>query len=270
MPSSRPSGLKLKGKMRQLLTDLDFPLVNRRLAKEFVNIFPYRHAMQCRPSHAILGLLLAAALSCGIMPSFAQDAPERTAPLTVADNAPAPEPVPADVTGMDGYVLDTGDKIHVTVFGKDNENLGGDFEVDGTGLVRLPLIGAMRAGGLTARALEDSITRALAAGYLIDPRVNVAIATYRPFFILGEVNKPGSYPYVNNMNALNAVALAGGYTQRAVESSIYIRRRGETEERSYPADQRTEIHPGDIVRVPDTVFWRVMSLIVPLGVYRPY
>jgi polysaccharide export outer membrane protein len=173
-------------------------------------------------------------------------------------------------SGLDGYVLDTGDKIHLTVFGKDNENLGGDFEVDGTGLVRLPLIGSTRAGGITARALEDSITQALAAGYLINPRVNVAIATYRPFFILGEVSKPGSYAYMNHMNALNAVAMAGGYTPRAVESSIYIRRRGETEEHAYPADQRTEIRPGDIVRVPDTVFWKVMSLIVPLSAYRPY
>ena len=85
--------------------------------------------------------------------------------------------------------------------------------------------------------------------YLKDPRVSVEVTNYRPFYIIGEVNKPGEYPYVNDMSVLNAVALAGGYTFRADNSSVYIRRNGELKETHYPADLTTKVVPGDIIRV---------------------
>ena len=121
-----------------------------------------------------------------------------------------------------------GDKIRVTVFGE--SDLSGEYQVDGSGMVRLPLIGTLRAAGYTAPALEQAIAAALADGYLKYPRVNVEIATYRPFYIIGAVNRPGQYPYVDHMNALNAVALAGGFTDQAVESTLYIRHEGSTKE----------------------------------------
>src|ERR1043166_1726629 len=123
--------------------------------------------MQIRLFRAFV--LVAAAFLCWSAPSFAQDA----ARPILAANEPAPlqQSVVANTYDNTGYVLDTGDKIHLTVFGKDNETLGGEFEVDGNGLVRLPLIGPTKAGGLRARGLEDAITQALAAGDLIDPRV---------------------------------------------------------------------------------------------------
>jgi polysaccharide export outer membrane protein len=94
--------------------------------------------------------------------------------------------------------------------------------------------------------------------------VSVEISLYRPFYVIGEVNKPGEYPYVNDMSALNAIALAGGYSPRANESVIYIRRNGSTKEEKVPADQMTHIWPGDVVRIPISFFWTVMSVAGPL------
>lgn len=161
------------------------------------------------------------------------------------------------------YRLATGDKVHVIVYGEDD--LGGDFDVDGNGYVRLPLIGQVRAGGLSAHELEDRIASLLKDGYLQDPRVSVAVVQYRPFYIIGEVNKPGEYPYVNDMNALNAIALAGGYTEKADGGVLYVRRNGETEEQRLPADQATQIRPGDVVRVPPTLFWSFLNVASPLS-----
>ena len=163
----------------------------------------------------------------------------------------------------DSYQLGTGDKIRVIVFGEDD--LGGEFQVDGNGRVSLPLIGELQATGETAAGMEQAIQAKLSDGYLQDPKVSVEITTYRPFYVIGEVNKPGEYPYVNGMSALNAVALAGGYTTRANEGTIYIRRNGSTREEKLDADQMTRIYPGDVIRVPVDAFWAVMSVVSPLA-----
>ncbi len=161
------------------------------------------------------------------------------------------------------YRLATGDKVHVIVYGEDD--LGGDFDVDGNGFVRLPLIGQVKATGLSAQELEGRIAAALGDGYLQQPRVNVEIIGYRPFYIIGEVNKPGQYPYVNDMNALNAIALAGGYSGKSEDGIVYVRRAGETEERRMRADQSTLIHPGDVVRVPTSLFWSFIDIAGPVS-----
>ena len=108
------------------------------------------------------------------------------------------------------YVLGPGDKMRLIVFGE--TDLSGEFTIDGSGFVRLPLIGQVRAAGYTSQQLEAAIGGALAQGYLKQPRVSVEVSTYRPFYIIGAVNRPGQYPYVDHMNALNAIALAGGFT----------------------------------------------------------
>jgi protein involved in polysaccharide export with SLBB domain len=150
----------------------------------------------------------------------------------------------------EGYQLGPGDKVHVSVFGQ--SDLTGDFVVDGSGNVQLPLIGSLRAAGLTTQQFETHIATALRDGqYLKDPRVSVQVSGLRPFYIIGEVNKPGEYPCVNDMSVLNAVALAGGYTYRADDTVVYIRRSGEEKEKEYPSDETTKIHPGDIVRVAE-------------------
>jgi len=158
----------------------------------------------------------------------------------------------APAKSIEAYTLGSGDKVRVIVFGE--EDLGGEFVVDDAGFVRLPLIGQISASGRTLRQLEDDIAAKLAAQYLKNPRVNVEVLSYRPFYIIGEVNKPGEYPFVANMSVLNAVAVAGGFTYRANESSVYIRRKGLKEEVKYPADDTTKLLPGDIVNVTERWF----------------
>ena len=150
------------------------------------------------------------------------------------------------------YTLGTGDKVHVTVFGE--TDLSGDYDVDGSGYMRLPLIGQVKAAGLTVTELENTIQTRLASGYLKNPRVSAEVTNYRPFYILGEVNKPGQYPYASGMNVLRAVALAGGFTYRADESDVYIRHKGSNKEVSVPANQSSVVEPGDVIRVTERFF----------------
>lgn len=159
-----------------------------------------------------------------------------------------PVPVAAD----DTYMLGTGDKLRIIVFGE--TDLGGEYVVDGTGYVQMPLIGEVEARGLSVRQFEKAVSAKLADGYLKDPRVSIEVVNYRPFSILGEVKNPGNYPYVNGMTVLNAVALAGGFTDRANESEVYIRHAGSAKEAEVPVDGTTKINPGDIIRVKERFF----------------
>ena len=162
--------------------------------------------------------------------------------------------VPALAQGdPQGYRLGSGDKLRVTVFGE--EELGGQYEVDGSGFVRMNLIGQVKASGLTIQEFERDLKAKYEGGeYLKDARVSVEVTNYRPFYIIGEVQKPGEYPYVTDMSILNAVAKAGGYTYRANENNVYIRRNGDTREVPVPADQTTKINPGDVIRIPERFF----------------
>lgn len=163
-------------------------------------------------------------------------------------SATSPPPSMAD----DAYHLGSGDKIHIGVFGQ--PDLNGDFAVDGGGSVQLPLIGTVRAAGLTVAEFQKEITSKFADGYLVNPNVEVDVVAYRPFYIIGEIRSPGQYPYVNGMAVLNAVALAGGFTDRADKSEVYIRRNGSSKETEYPADETTKVNPGDIIRVSERFF----------------
>jgi len=150
------------------------------------------------------------------------------------------------------YKLDSGDKLKVIVY--EEKNLSGSFEVSGEGVVSLPLIGAVNAKGLSIRELEKSIETNLLDGYLKNPKVSIEVLNYRPFYILGEVKEPGSYPYVNGMTVLNAVALGGGYTYRANKSRITLIRAGESEKNKLSVSAETRVLPGDVVRVEERFF----------------
>jgi polysaccharide export outer membrane protein len=173
------------------------------------------------------------------------------------------ETVVVEAPPRSDYKLGPGDKVHVTVY--DEADLSGDFQVDSLGYVRLPLIGQIRAAGGSAYQLEGAVSDALQDGYLKNPRVAVEVTTYRPFYIIGEVGHPGQYPYTSNMSALDAVAVAGGFTDHAVESTLYVRHENETKEHQVAADETVKIRPGDVVRVEQTVFWSVASVIAPVG-----
>jgi polysaccharide export outer membrane protein len=192
------------------------------------------------------GRILAAvvlAISFALAPAAAQDAMVRTAAVTSPQSSTADD---------EHYTLGSGDKVKITVYGEDD--LGGEFAVDGSGHVQLPLIGQVKAAGLTLHQFAASVTLALQNGYLKEPKVNAQVLNYRPFYIIGEVNKPGEYPYENGLTVLRAVALAGGYTYRANDNRVYVRRVNDSEENSMPADSKTRIYPGDIVRVPERIF----------------
>ncbi len=150
------------------------------------------------------------------------------------------------------YKLGTGDKLHISVYGQ--TELNGEYNVDATGNVQLPLVGEVPAAGLTVAEFQKALATKLSDGYFVNPNVSVDVVNYRPFYIMGQVAKPGEYPYVNGMSILTAVALAGGYTSRADESEAYLRRNGSSKEAQVPADETTKVLPGDIVRISERYF----------------
>jgi protein involved in polysaccharide export with SLBB domain len=150
------------------------------------------------------------------------------------------------------YRLGPADKVKITVFGE--AALTGEFLVGGNGKISMPLIGDVQAAGLTITMLQDSIANSLRQGYINSPRVSGEIMTYRPFFILGEVGKPGQYPFTNNLTVLNAVATAQGFTYRANTKVVYIKRAGAEGEQAYTLTTATQVAPGDTIRIGERYF----------------
>jgi len=151
------------------------------------------------------------------------------------------------------YRLGTGDQLRLNVFNEPTLS-GSQYSVNSDGDVSLPLIGAVQVGGLTLREAEAAITAKYANGYLQNPRVNIDIINQRPFYILGEVNKPGEYAYVDGLTVLNAVAKAEGYTYRANRTFVYIRRSGSNSEERVDLTAATPVLPGDTVRIVERYF----------------
>jgi protein involved in polysaccharide export with SLBB domain len=160
--------------------------------------------------------------------------------------------VPSHAAQGAAYKLGPGDKVRVTVFNE--KDLSGDFDVNDQGQIALPLIGPVQVAGHTISDVEGLITQRYGKDYLVDPHVNVEVLNYRPFFILGEVSKPGSYPYVNGMTVVNAVALAGGYTPRADKGGIYIEHGNDEKGQEHRAQESTPVLPGDVIHVPERFF----------------
>jgi polysaccharide export outer membrane protein len=150
------------------------------------------------------------------------------------------------------HTLGPSDKVRIRVYGE--SDITGEYEVDNNGFISVPLAGRVKAAGLTTRQLERAVAAALSKGLLRDPRVNVEIATYRPFYILGEVKRAGEYPYKSGLTVLDAVASAGGYTYRANESKVVIRRAGSNVEETFPLNAPVPVFPGDNIRIPERFF----------------
>ncbi len=167
--------------------------------------------------------------------------------VVAGDSASALAERPSEI-----YRLGTGDQIRLIVFGEDQ--LSGEFVVDGSGAVSLPLIGEVEAAGRTVRELQRSIEGRLSEGYLVEPRVSAEVVNYRPFFIMGEVNEPGTYPYSDGLTVVNAVATAGGFTYRADERRVYIRRPGAAGWQEYRLTSETNVQPGDTLRIGERFF----------------
>ena len=154
-------------------------------------------------------------------------APQGGPYVAAPDNAYAAAPAAINAP----YTLDTGDKLRIVVFGQDG--ITNSYTVDADGNVNLPLVGSVPARGFSTQQLSQMIAERLKQGYVREPHVRVEVETYRPFFILGEVTNPGQYPYVANMTAETAIAIAGGFSPRANKSKVEAHA-----QRARPADPR--------------------------------
>ena len=151
-----------------------------------------------------------------------------------------------------GYTLDSGDRLRVVVFGQ--EGLTNAYSVDAGGFIDMPLIGPVLARGATTDELAGRISEKLRDGFIREPHVAVEVEAYRPFFILGEVTQPGQYPYVANMTAETAVAIAGGFTPRALRRSVIVNRNNNGHPVRMAVPLTFPLRPGDTVNVQERWF----------------
>lgn len=163
-------------------------------------------------------------------------------------------PLPASLSAPVGqvYRLGLGDKLRVNVYGE--ASLSGEYQVSGNGAVTMPLIGDVKAVGLTARELEAALAERYAGGYLKSPRISVEVYDFRPYFVVGEIQKPGRYPSVEGQTLLGAIATAGGYTYRANKTRVFIRRQGDTIEYQVDPTADVRVGPGDVIRIGERYF----------------
>lgn len=175
------------------------------------------------------------------------------APVLAQDEATAVQPSAAAAERIaETYRLGSGDRLQILVFG--HPDVSGEFEVDGAGNVTFPLLGPVAAGGRTVEEVRGQIEADLNRDYLVDPSVTVEVLNYRPFFILGQVNAPGSYAYQAGMTVRQAVALAGGYTRRARTSSMQVVRQTEQGAVELEVEENALVFPGDTIEVERRFF----------------
>ena len=180
-------------------------------------------------------------------------APPPRVPVAYAPppNVPAAY-APAVPFAQPGYLLDSGDRLRVVVFGQ--EGLTNAYSVDAGGAIDMPLIGPVLARGATTDELAARISARLREGFIREPHVAVEVEAYRPFFILGEVTQPGQYPYVANMTAETAVAIAGGFTPRALRRSVIVNRNDYGRQLRMAVPLTFPLRPGDTVNVQERWF----------------
>jgi len=161
---------------------------------------------------------------------------------------PAPNATPASAD----YKLGPNDRTRIIVFGQ--PSLTGEFVLDGNGVLAYPLVGNINARGMTPSQLQQTIAQKLDTDWIKNPSVSVEVSTRRPFYVVGEVQKPGSYPYVTDMNVLNAIATAGGETYRANMHEFWIKRKQSGRIVRVEANQESTLQPGDTVIVRERYF----------------
>lgn len=145
------------------------------------------------------------------------------------------------------YRLVAGDRVAVTVFG--HEELSAVVDISEDGKLELPLVGKIEARGRTALELRALVTEIVDRNFVIDPKVDIVIARYQPFYVLGEVNTPGSYDFVLGLNMRKAVAEAGGFTRRAAKSQVLLTRRTEHGQTVRDVSLDTPVYPGDVIEI---------------------
>lgn len=178
--------------------------------------------------------------------------------LVAACSGTTAPPLPASEYAQVGqdvqYRLSAGDKIRVVVFGEDT--LTGDYVISSGGNLTFPLIGVVKATDQTVEGLQQTVAAKLADGFVRNPQVSVQVVSFRPFYILGEVNRPGEYPVTTGLTLKQAVAAAGGYTYRANVKKAYLKRATETSESlvDMSGNRTVIVHAGDTIRIVERHF----------------
>ncbi len=204
-----------------------------------------------------LAVVALAAAGCSLRrsPSYSmapQVVAEPMPPPVVAAPPDAVAAAMAEPAAEPPYMLDSGDKLRVVVFGQDG--LSNSYSVDAAGNITMPLIGAVYARERSPAALSQAIGAKLRNGYIREPHVAVEIEAYRPFFILGEVTAPGQYPYVANMTVETAVAIAGGFTPRAFKKNVELSRHADGQAYRGKVPLAYTLRPGDTIVVAERWF----------------
>ena len=150
------------------------------------------------------------------------------------------------------YRLGAGDKLQINVFNQ--ADLTGEYTLDGNGRFTMHLIGKVEASGLTVTELETLLISELKPDYLVNPRISVQVQNYRPYYLIGEVLNTGSFPYVDGMTYMTAVAIAGGFTYRAKKDRVYVVRGGDPDGEEQKLNVHDKVRPGDIIRVAERIF----------------
>jgi polysaccharide export outer membrane protein len=153
---------------------------------------------------------------------------------------------------LSDYKLGAGDKVRILVYNE--PNLTGEYTINSNGTISFPLIGDVAAVDRTTADVRAEIEQKLASGYLRAPQVSIDVLSYRPFYILGEVNKPGDYPYSAGLTVLRAVATASGFTYRADQRHVFLKHPGDTKETRYTLDSDILVQPGDTLRIGERYF----------------
>jgi protein involved in polysaccharide export with SLBB domain len=180
----------------------------------------------------------------------------------------------ANDSELSGYHLGAGDVISISVY--DEADLSLEVRIGLSGQISYPLLGDVVVSGLTPKLLEQKLTRGLKGPYLVAPSVNVSIIEYRPFYVIGEVKKPGSYPFHPGLTVDKAISISGGFTERASKGSIYVIHddrqphgkqdddledalKGEKQDEDERAEKKQVelydvIQPGDVVTIEQSFF----------------
>lgn len=164
--------------------------------------------------------------------------------------AQMPPPLPPAATGP--YRLDAGDTVRLIVYNQ--QSLSTDYIVGSDGMISVPMIGQVKASSRTVQELQQEIYDKLNNGILVNPGVSVELSQARPVSVLGEVNRPGQYPYQSQMNVLGAVAAAGGFTVRADQNYVVITRSVQSQSRQGSAKPLDGVQPGDVIMVHERFF----------------
>jgi protein involved in polysaccharide export with SLBB domain len=172
--------------------------------------------------------------------------------LLMLGSAGANNETQTDAGLMSHYELGAGDKIRISVYREPDLTL--EVELTDAGTIIFPFLGEMNVKGLTVGKLKDKITQGLNGRYLKDPSVSVSVLEYREFFVNGEVKKPGAFPYLPGLTVQRAISIAGGFTERASQSSVLLEREKDANREGIEVELNTPIAPGDVVIVEESFF----------------